>query len=64
MIRFVQEGTGQQLFPGFLEKIAAYILGTNGHFSWSCDRLTKFRNAQAALILSLAAFGVNDLRIY
>src|SRR5215472_6516447 len=64
MISLVQKGTSQQVLPGFLEPVAVQVLSADSDFTRARDRLTEFRNAQAALILALPPLGVDDLWIH
>ena len=63
MIGFVEKGARQQLFSRLLVELAIHILSANGNFARARDVLAKFGNAQAAFVLRVTAFGVDDLGI-
>src|SRR5215467_8700931 len=60
VIRFVQEGAGQQLFAGALEEFAVDVLSANGHGLGASHFFAKLWETQAALGAALAALLVND----
>src|SRR6266545_6425970 len=63
MISFVQEGSGQQFLASLFVEVPIHVLRANGDLTRTRDRFTKFRNTQAALILAVTPFRVNDLGV-
>src|SRR5580704_2928016 len=56
MIGLVQEGAGQQVFPGLLIPLAMRILRTNRNFLGAGYGFTKLGNAEASLRLTVLPF--------
>src|SRR5215470_963365 len=63
MVSLMKEGAGQQFLASLFIKMSIHVLGANRDLAWSGDRLAELGNAQAAFILGMAAFGVNNLGI-
>src|SRR5438270_9733967 len=63
VIGFVEKGASEEVVAGLLEPFAVNVLGADGDFARAGDGLAEFGNAEAAFILAVPAFGVDDLRI-
>src|ERR1017187_2054344 len=63
VIGLVQEGTGQEFFPGFFIELAVNVLGANRDFVGTRYVLAKIGDAEASFALGVAALRVNNFGI-
>src|ERR1700719_5267907 len=63
MIGLMLEGAGQQFLCGLFEGFSVHVLSADGDFLGAPHIFAKVGNTEAAFVLSVAPFGMNDLRI-
>jgi hypothetical protein len=63
MIGFMEESSGKQVLAGLFVELPIHVLSADGDDPGPGDGLAKFRNAEAAFVLALPSFSVNDLGI-
>src|SRR5262249_55660621 len=63
VVGFMEKGAGQKLFSGVLEPLAFDVLCADGRLKGALHVSAEVRKAQAALIVDLRTFLMNDLRV-
>src|SRR5438046_1618397 len=64
VIGFVEKSAGKQVVADFLKPISVRVLSAHRSLAGTRDRFAKSGNAEAAFILFVLSFSVNDLGIH
>src|SRR5437667_11470362 len=64
VISLMEKGAGEQVVAGFLKPISVRVLSAHRSLAGTRDGFAKSGNAEAAFILFVLSFSVNDLGIH